>query len=734
MNIVLKWIYKTLFSDLPRLVLTVVSIAVTFALLTGTGITLGSFARATDSLNEGIPRLLETILAAMLQVVFAITLYALFSVSLAERKNQYRIMNTAGCTTRQLLHGLTIEALSLDAAGAVIGVALGFLLAGWQLKTGGFPLIGEVFWDRSVWLKNILPALLIVPLTMLAASFQLFRPARDRRKRRGFLRRKSAFRRRLPRLFGTGGTLEYALTGNERRHHGALALALGANLAVVMLITACLFVFMNSSPESKDWDVWINYFADSGNDNAITARIDEILLEGSQDNSIRDYSSNESYLANCYALFDNAQISDDVFNFYRSASDTVINNAGYSVHPFDKDRQLACFTLRFFDEALFKSIAKDYGIVPSGNGAILSDFTSVSEGFLPLLKQAPDSLTLRFCPWDVWEKVGFFNPTQTCFDPTPLRNAPASLITSVVVSIDGAFSYTGENYYKMFQHGLMMNLGSFPTLLFPAHMREDFDSLLTKEGVIKSRFIRIRTDEPDMLCEKLKTSLDGLSGYHIVDFHFGGGTLQTFTGTSLYDSLRDQGTMNSIRINNVRAFENDYQIFLGQIGRFYRVILLLVFTAVGLNIVNTVHLNRLSRKQGYAVLASVGLDRRQRRQMLLTESLRYSVKGVLLALFLTMTAGYPLYYALAYTFNYEYISVNEDAILISFDRLDTQQLIIKILATLWRNLVRMWTLYWPPVVGMGLFLFFGFLLAEHLAMKKLEKDELVVILKDDMHE
>lgn len=734
MGIVLKWNFKNLFADTPRLVLTILSIAVTFALLTGTGVTLGSFALATASINEGVPQLLETMLAAILQAVFAVTLYAMFSVSLAERKNQYRIMSTVGCTTRQLLHGLMTEALSLDMAGALIGVALGFLLAGWQLKTGGFPLIGEVFWDRAVWLKNILPAFLIVPLAMLAASIQLFRPARDRRRRRGLLRRKSAFRRRLPRLFGTGGTLEYALAENDRRHHGALVLSLGVNLAVVMLLTACLYYLANSTREASEWDVWISYFSVSGGDSTLTARLDGILEKGLRDGSVKERAETESYLAHCYALLDNGQMTDEVFNYYRNTPEETQGSADIMIHPFDQNRQLLFFSLFFLDDVSFERLAEEKGIDLSDNGAILAAFTGLRPyGMIPLLRQPPAVLTLRFSPWDIWERVGSFYTKQAVFDPVPLRETPSSRIVSVPVPIDGSVSFQENDW--MFDYGITMNLGGEPALMLPVRLRNHFGPLLTGDGVVKSRYLRIRTDSPEALCERLRESLNGLDGYEMVDFRFGDGTSQLFADASLFDGVKNRTVMNRVRINNVRAEENDYRVFLEQIDRFYRVVLLLVVFAVGLNILNTVHLNRLSRRQEYAVLASIGLDRRHRRQMLLTESLRYSVKGALLAFLLTIVAVYPLSLPINSALNWEYMQPPSFLLGSSSDtRFEMIHVIMIIAKSYWDGLAYIWTRYWPPIVGIALFLFFGFLLAEHLTLKKLEKDELVMILKDDFYE
>ncbi|MBQ6119092.1 MAG: hypothetical protein IJK98_07650, partial [Clostridia bacterium] len=50
------------------------------------------------------------------------------------------------------------------------------------------------------------------------------------------------------------------------------------------------------------------------------------------------------------------------------------------------------------------------------------------------------------------------------------------------------------------------------------------------------------------------------------------------------------------------------------------------------------------------------------------------------------------------------------------------------------NIAYMLVEYRWVVLGVVCFLFFGFLLAEHLVMNRMDKDDLVITLKDDMHE
>ena len=163
MNIVLKWNFKTLISDLPRLLLTICGIAVTYAIIVGMGLSLASSVAATGSMNEGLANYAVRIVTPIIQASFAATIFVLFAVMLAERKNQIFIMRTVGCTTRQLLWGLLAESLAMDTAGMLPGVAK------WIINTFHLPwaatgqtqaivllLAAALLWRVNSWLTNML--------------------------------------------------------------------------------------------------------------------------------------------------------------------------------------------------------------------------------------------------------------------------------------------------------------------------------------------------------------------------------------------------------------------------------------------------------------------------------------------------------------------------------------------------------------------------------------------------
>ena len=732
MNIVLKWNFRTLFSDVPRLILTVCSIAVTFTLLTSMGVTLGSFVLATDSPGNSLPGTLNAVVSPVILAAFAVTVYALFAVSLAERKNQYHIMSTAGCTTRQLLKGLMAEAFTLDLTGAALGVGLGYLLAALQLRVGGYQLIPSVIFQSNVLLLNLLPALLLPPCMMLLASLQLFLPQRDRRRKRPPRRKKAVFSRSLPRLFGAGGSLEYALEHNERRHHTALVLSLAVNLAVVILATACIYMLSNVKPNTDDYDVWLWYNSagwtdeNAENEKALSESVDKLISEELQNKGISEYSEITQSGGTFCMIMDNAQLNDEVFAFRRSSSkEKMLSFQNNTVFPLDENRQLLICQLVFMDDALFERFKEDCEIDADRDGAVFVNYGAVCNHTIePLRAQESTSLSLQFFPRSVTEKAGVYGLNGT-FDPSPFLAVPPEKISTVEIPLIGTVSYN----LQMIQDYFCMVLGD-QSLVIPMRLR---DTLLPDVDMgTRLRFSRVKTSEPEAFYLRLKECLSGFPDIAVLENRFASCVMQT--DSNVPNSATD-GKVPGIVINNVRALENEYGLFLRQVTRFYQVILLLVLLAIGLNIVNTVHMNRLSRRREYAILSSIGLDRRQRRGMLLFESARFFVKGIFFAVLLAPTAGTPLWILLQKQIAIETLQQQWDNLIDT--ALDSADPIIYALQLAWNyivNIAHILAEYRWIVLGVVCFLFFGFLLAEHLVMNRMERDDLVVTLKDDMRE
>ena len=149
---------------------------------------------------------------------------------------------------------------------------------------------------------------------------------------------------------------------------------------------------------------------------------------------------------------------------------------------------------------------------------------------------------------------------------------------------------------------------------------------------------------------------------------------------------------------------------------------------IGLNIVNVVHMNRLSRRREYAILTSVGLGTRQKTGMLLYESFRLTVRIVavgMAAMVVIAKLVYPYYYSVG---GYEKLLPAGIRTLSGNYTLWDELLIVA------KNLWQYISPHWSLIVFVLLFLFGGLVLTEWLALKRMEKDELVPILKDDTNE
>ena len=534
MSIVLKWNFRTLFSDVPRLVLTLLSIASTYAMLTGAGLAMGSFISFTGSLNEGLPKYLALVLPPLAQFSFGATMYMLFAVSIAERRSQYRLMCSAGCTTRQLVTGFLTESLTLDLAGGLPGVGLGFLIARLQLGAVDIPLRSAAYFGTKESLWGLLPLFLLVPLTLLAASIQLWRPPRSQKRRKQTRKNRLPFQKHLfALLFGAGGRLERALGKNERRHRAAVLFSVVANLSVLFMLTAG--VSMGSVMEMKDIDDNTVYLlCENANEDTVFA-LRNILQQFQQNEQCDSYSCSQT---------------DDVFSAELIGNDTA-----------------------FLSAALKNELEK-------------------------------------------------------------------------------------AHYY--------VSLHKFSDGISTVEKRE-------QEAILAGKTV--------------------------------------------------------VRITDGAAYVKSYNAFLEQTEQFFfRYFIIMIFLSIGLNIVNIVHMNRLSRRREYAILTSLGMSGRQRMGMLLYESFWFTVQAILCGAVSILVLARFIAPTVEKAFLTESVVLSPEFLAEGWDT--PYQ---KIMTTI-SNIFVALKPYWQIILLTVTFLFFGYLVTELLVNRKMNRDELVPILKDDMHE
>ena len=732
MNIVLKWNFKTLLADGPRLLLTLLNIAAAGAMFTGMGLMLDSFVAESGSINHGLMYYAVNVaLPVVILLSYAVTTYVLFSVTLAERKSQYRLLRTAGCTTRQMLWSLTYEALALNIAGLLPGVLIGYLLARRQLRGLGIPMAADALFGGTV-RRGLCAMFLLTVALMLLASLPLWltRP-RQRRKKPKKIR--EPFKARpLPRLFGAGGRLEYALGKNERRHRAAVTMSVVVNLAVLFLLATGLSVLSQSAialpqEDGEDAIVGLNFYLPSLSDERKSST--EALLRRLEQEG-RCGSFSYQAFSDAYRFYVSVK-EEDVCLTVSATDDPAISVPNPELFRTRDGRYVLPLALIIFDDATYGALAEALGVPDTGSGGMLvnqsddyyQDETS-GERFsvnCTLLKEQPGlPLTLRHVP-DEWmpllaqtaEKRVYTLPDGAEKLPEPEEAA--------VVRIDGLIN--GED--------ILANKHSyaFPSLILPERLFMASEESLHADGSVYSIGYSIPTAEPALLSETLTAAFreDGLT---VLTQRFNDvGEANTET---LQQFHAESDRFDKILLTDDTSNQRQYETFLRLAERSFGYFAVMIFLSIGLNIVNIVHVNRLSRRREYAILTSIGLSGRQRLGMQLYESFRFTVHAVLSAIpTLVVIAGVILPSAVD-AFEGENLHRQMQWV---YDGGDLRY------APLWKqwyaiavNVAAVLKPYWTLALFAVLFLFAGYVVTEYLVNRRMDQEELIPILKDEMYE
>ena len=741
MKIVLKWSFKTLFSDIPRLLLTILNIAGVYALLMSLGILLEFFNQQNENISSaGLPYfVISVVMPPIILASFALTIFVLFVVSLTERRNQYRIMRSSGCTVRQMIYGLLTEALALDIAGAVPGTLLGFVLVGASMHTQTVyvDVSLPIHTFGSILLRFALPLFITVPVMMLAASAVLFRKPNEKRKKPK-KNRKDPFRKRLfPRLFGVGGMLEYSLGKNERRHRAVIAFSVVINLSILFLMATGLALLMNSEPYGETRfnpsDVSLSYRSEK-TDLHFAADIREILSEYETKAGAGDEKLRYMYVHSCgpfLAVVDSKWVSD--VGIYKSGA--VDSTPSHFLCTVDEDRTLLYFGFLFLDDQTFAALKKDAGIPENAKGGIwLNEHwfayheTDSENQKRCVFREKPDSpIAFTACSKTIEENWNSIFRIESADAAVDVQSYLSKLPASGEIELSGMID--ADTYYHFVDGSIY-----FPGVVMPESEYAAFEKILDKtdRSTTVSEWydnFHIFTEQPFAVRERLRTELAG-KGYTINEYNFGDGP-EDESQDDLILRKNDDGTVETtVTIVSYTLNGESFYTFLRQCQTYYRYFAVLIFLSVALNIINIVHMNRLSRKQEYAILTSVGLGKRQKLGMLLYESICFTVR-VFIAGVVTLVVIARLLLEPANTvYNSESLHLNL--------RFVGEDMATKgMIGQLWITAENIWYIlspYWGMVVFAFLFIFFGFIFTELIVNKKFEKEDLVLTLKDDMHE
>ena len=733
MNIVLKWNFKTLLADVPRLLLTLLNIAAAGAMFTGMGLMLDSFAAATGSINHGIMYYVVNVaLPVVILLSYAVTTYVLFSVTLAERKSQYRLLRTAGCTTRQLLWSLTYEALALNVAGLLPGVGIGYLLARRQLRGLGIPMAPEALFGGTVW-RGLCAMFLLTVALMLLASLPLWLIRREQRRKKPPKKIREPFKTRpLPRIFGAGGRLEYALGKNERRHRAAVTMSVVVNLAVLFLMATGLSVLSQSAvtlpqEDGEDAIVSLEFYLPSLSDERKSST--EALLRRLEQEGLCGSFSYHAFW-DSYYLYVSVK-EEDVCLTVPATDDPAISVPNPELFRLRDGRYVMPLVLEIIDDAAYGTLAEALGVPDTGTGGMLVNQSEDSyldetsgERFsvdCTLLKKLPElPFTLRHLP-DEWIPLVAQTAGKRVYTlPDGAEKLPEPE-KAAAVRIDGLIN--GKDLLAN-GHGY-----AFPSLILPERFfiaSEEASSI--DDGYFYLGY-SILTEDPALLSETLTAAFreDGLT---VLTQRFNdGGEANTETLQQFY---AESDRFDKILLTDDTSNQRQYETFLRLAERSFGYFAVMIFLSIGLNIVNIVHVNRLSRRREYAILTSIGLSGRQRLGMQLYESFRFTVRAVLSAIPTLVVIAVAIFPSALDAYEGEDL---RQQIQWAYDGGYMRD------ASLWKqwytvavNLAAVLKPYWTLALFAVLFLFAGYVVTEYLVNRRMDRDELIPILKDEMYE
>ena len=723
MYIVLKWNFKTLLADVPRLLLTLLNIVAAGAMFTGMGLMLDSFVAATGSPNKGLLNYVVNVaLPPAILLSYAVTAYVLFSVMLAERKRQFYLMRTAGCTTRQLLWSLTFEALAMDVAGLLPGVGAGYLLARRLLRELALPLADGALSGGTA-ARGLAVMFLLTPLLMLLASFPLWLTKRRQRRKKPPKKDREPFKvRLLPRLFGSGGRLEYALGKNERRHRAAVTLSVVVNLAVLFAMAAGLAVLDNSAAyteeEGKETGVSLRYTISSLSDERKTFT-ESVLRRLEQEGHCQPFTYCADATQNRYWTVVN---EEDVFLNGTKYDDPTVEVPNRTLFRLRGDRYAFPVYLSVYDDAAYAALAEGLKIPDTGNGGIFvnqchgvpyreNDETAYYNA--TLLRDLPEQpLALRTADEDFTELVNeaVENDARTLPDGAEALLSPEA---AAEIPIDGLAS--GKDVIEI------TGRYGYPSLILPERTAARWQKQLPTQFEIACS---VYTAEPSVVREALTKELRA-KGWSVIVCQFS-------DGKGLIDQENEMYQNGAILLFDVSYIQQQYEAVQRLADRFFRYFAVAVFLSIALNIVNIVHMNRLSRRREYAILTSIGLSGRQRLGMQLYESFTFTLRAVLTAFPVLVAFAAAFLPSANDAYNWESLHLQTP---FTYDGGDLTK------APLWKqlwytglNIVERLKPYRTLALFAVLFLFAGYVVTEYLVNRRMEKEELIPILKDEMYE
>jgi putative ABC transport system permease protein len=213
----------------------------------------------------GIIKVVLLVFGGVAIFVGAFTIFNTLSITVAQRTREFAMLRMVGAARRQVLGSVMVEALALGVGASVIGIGVGFLLAGGLNAVFGaldlqLPQAGTVFEARTAivgltvgtlvtLVAGVLPARRATKIAPVAAlrdadpsARKLRLPARAVRAAASLIGRPAA---------AIGGSAGRLARRNAMRHPGRTAVTASALMIGVMLVTAVTVVANGLRQETK---------------------------------------------------------------------------------------------------------------------------------------------------------------------------------------------------------------------------------------------------------------------------------------------------------------------------------------------------------------------------------------------------------------------------------------------------------------------------------------------------
>ncbi|MBQ7540954.1 MAG: hypothetical protein IJT44_01525 [Clostridia bacterium] len=688
METILKWNLRTRRENPRHTLITVLNLVFNFSLLFCTDLIINVSVSNKGTDGDGILWYIAMLLETAAFLTSALTLYSSFAVTIRERESRYRHLYVCGATKRQIRQSLVAEATLLCIVGAVLGFAMGGVLFAMADMTE--PDTDEIVRYMMAPTRRLLfatPEFLIVPAVMELAAFRFLpETTRDPVPRKPEGRKKNARRFGVRQTFGFGGALSRLLHKREKHYRTYYLIALVMCITMLIVVDNVFNILQDVSQSYFD-DVTIR----TSGEHAKFERDIDALLDDPEFRALHsDVFSFRVYIPCAYCFMPDAFASPDVL---RMRTKSVLSDGKQTVRVYpdaQNGRSLILPQMLFLQDDQFDKLAQESGVHPAEDEAILMQ-NLMYKGKPISWMQTSDgaaALTLRFYTGQTRYEIGTeaeekaenarreHNGTpEECVKIGQKADVQAYLRTvqplsgkTVRVRIAGAASGATTDWM------LRCVDRRIPTLLFPERARARFLPLIANAyggrhvTLTLERKVKVADSDAETLKSIRKVACEQPKGY-IAEHPFGKGT--RYIGNTLGRDSQNltppvQFPLAWVSYDPPRPLLADLypsaRFALMDFNERAAPLFLLAFSGMTLfalftNIVNVVYANHALRRRDYAMLESIGMDAHQKRNMVVYESVRYTLRSVLFSI-LGFLLTYPsLSYTLSYGLQYEHLEL-----------------------------------------------------------------------------